>query len=121
MSSILVATITLPASRAQSLREFDQPIDIQGFVHSVSRSAEARADWEVLLERLIERAPAIAQSVASGRPFARTEDLRHAIRMQLLGLNEQAHGTTDVARARSFLQRHPRLFVPLSELTTVDI
>ena len=62
----------------------------------------------LILEPLIERAPAIAQSVARCRPFASAEDLRQAIRMQLLGLNKEE-------RVRLF-QAHPEL-APVNPLS----
>ncbi|MBL4758906.1 MAG: 2-oxo-4-hydroxy-4-carboxy-5-ureidoimidazoline decarboxylase [Rhizobiales bacterium] len=42
----------------------------------------------LLLEPLIERAPEIAKRVASRRPFESPDDLRQAIKIELLELNE---------------------------------
>jgi OHCU decarboxylase len=43
----------------------------------------------LLLEPLIERAPVIARRVAKHRPFKTADDIRKAIRRELLGLNEE--------------------------------
>jgi len=55
----------------------------------------------LLLEPLIERAPEIAKRVASRRPFQSTDDLRQAIKIELLELNE----TEQV----SLFRAHPEL------------
>jgi Zn-dependent metalloprotease len=45
----------------------------------------------------------------------------HRTRPALLqGLHERAQGPTAAAKARSFLQRHPALFVPTDDLVTVE-
>lgn len=54
-----------------------------------------------LLEPLIERAPQIARRVVGRRPFTSPDDLRHAIRSELLDLNEEE-------RVRLF-RAHPEL------------
>jgi OHCU decarboxylase len=53
----------------------------------LNRANEERAIS--LLEPLIERAPEIARRVAARRPFESADDLRQAIRSELLGLNEE--------------------------------
>jgi 2-oxo-4-hydroxy-4-carboxy-5-ureidoimidazoline decarboxylase len=62
-------------------------------MYRVSRLGELnRADEEravVIIEPLIERAPVIAQRVARHRPFISSDDLRKAIRSELLGLNKE--------------------------------
>jgi len=55
----------------------------------------------LLLEPLIERAPVIARRVAKRRPFNNADDLRKAIRRELLSLNEEE-------RVRLF-RAHPEL------------
>ena len=53
----------------------------------LNRANEDRA--VLLLEPLIERAPMIARRVARRRPFKNADDLRKAIRSELLGLNDE--------------------------------
>ena len=58
-----------------------------GKLGELNNADEKRA--VLLLEPVIERAPEIAQKVAKRRPFNSTDDLRAAIRTELLDLNEQ--------------------------------
>lgn len=62
----------------------------------------------LMLEPLIERAPTIARDVARRRPFVSADDLRQAIRRELLDLNEEE-------RVRLF-QAHPEL-APMNPLS----
>jgi len=55
----------------------------------------------LLLEPLIERAPEIARRVAGHRPFGGTDDIRKAIRSELLCLSE--------AERVSLFRAHPEL------------
>lgn len=75
-------------------------------LEELNRANEERAVG--LLEPLIERAPVIAQRVARRRPFKSTDDLRKAIRMELLGLNEEE-------RVQLF-RAHPEL-MPMNPLS----
>lgn len=75
-------------------------------LRELNRADEKRA--VLLLEPLIERAPAIARRVARRRPFESTDELRKAIRSELLGLNEEE-------RVQLF-RAHPEL-APMSPLS----
>ena len=65
----------------------------------------------LLLEPLIERAPEIARRVARRRPFESADDLRQAMRSELLNLNEEE-------RVRLF-QAHPEL-APMNPLSMTN-
>ena len=65
----------------------------------------------LLLEPLIERAPEIARKVARRRPFESADDLRQAMRSELLNLNEEE-------RMRLF-RAHPEL-APMNPLSMTN-
>ena len=65
----------------------------------------------LLLEPLIERAPEIARRVARRRPFESADDLRQAMRSELLNLNEEE-------RVRLF-RAHPEL-APINPLSMTN-
>jgi len=68
-------------------------------LEELNRASEEQA--VLLLEPLIERAPVIAQRVARRRPYKSADELRQAIRSELLDLNEEE-------RVRLF-RAHPEL------------
>jgi hypothetical protein len=83
---------------------------------AAAQSAPDRAS--LFKARRLEARDAVRALQRSGGVTARWQ--AHRTRPSLLlGLREQTSGATDTAKARSFLQRLPRLFVPAHDLVAV--